>query len=618
MSPDYGVLNNQLHLHRGKHADHQVFMEYDFDTEGMAPAEIENQARNIADRIGKHLHDLDKSLVNAEITQFAWECSYRVAPDSASAKALVKGHHILDFGTELSSCSDVVQLKVMAEQLVDGLQFETRAGDLRHLHIAGALIPVEKLELSPNRDPGLQVPLTECRFDFGNFVPNRFSSQVIVSGGGTAGAMVAIGSSEKGANTIVAEYFNDLGGTKTMCGVMAYYHGYREHPYFMKQDSDANNLATALNMNKKLGRMEYLRRKISGQGGRIFGGSILCGASVSNHSVTGILICRNSRLELINAPISVDATGDGDIAWFAGASFQHGDQRSGKTQNYSQWDIPGAGPMPSAATRDYDIIDNTQISELQRGLFLSHYEAHYYDFHPMLAVRESRRIEGLYELNVLDAVEGTHFPDVLSYASSDFDPHTVGASELIRCGFLLPHSNELVLEIPYRCIVPRTIDGLLISGKAFSQTHHAIQFTRMSADLTVLGYLTGQIAADIAWKGIQPRHYDVSTLQREWLALGYFPSDLLRRKAGNLLNDDGETKRRINELASGKPEYLYECIRLPGPKVLPLLEDVFAKTTSSSARLLVAKCMAWFGGRGEPNLFWTSWSNCLKKSRRRG
>src|SRR5690606_30273486 len=268
-------------------------------------------------------------------------------------------------------------------------------------------------------------------------------------------------------------------------------------------------------------------------GGQFFGGAIHCGALVDNNQVKGRLVCRGGILEAIYADVSIDATGDGDLAAFAGADFDHGDARSGKTQNYSQWDIRGAGTLPSATNRDYDIIDNTRIAEVQRGLFISHYEAHCYDFYPMLAVRESRRPKGEYELNLLDAVEKTHFSDVLCMASSDFDPHYVGLSDYTRCGFLPPHSNDIGVEIPYRSIVPKGPDGLLLSGRGFSQTQEAYQFTRMTSDLIVLGYLTGQIAADLSFTGASPRGYDISPLQKEWEALGYYPEGLLSKPTGN-------------------------------------------------------------------------------------
>ncbi len=229
---------------------------------------------------------------------------------------------------------------------------------------------------------------------------------------------------------------------------------------------------------------------------------------------------------------------------------------------------------------------------------MSHYEAHFYNFYPYLTVRESRRIKGLYELNLTDAVERTHFGDVISAASSDYDPHYVGNSEFTRCGFLLPHSNVVRVEIPYRSIVPDGFDGLLVTGKAFSQTHNAMQFTRMSGDLSILGYHTGQIAADISAKNISVDKYDVSGLQREWFASGNIPGEFSGKKAGNKLHDPAEVKHRIESLSEGKAEFLYDCCRLPQEKSLPVLKEFFKKTSDNNGKLLIAKAMAWFGESG--------------------
>ena len=116
---------------------------------------------------------------------------------------------------------------------------------------------------------------------------------------------------------------------------------------------------------------------------------------MKGRSVDSVLLCENGRLRRIFARLVVDATGDGDIAYFAGAKYKMGDSRMGITQNYSHWDIPFR-PKVKNYNRDYDIIDNTLISEVQRGLYLSHYESHFYDFYPMLAVRESRRPDALH------------------------------------------------------------------------------------------------------------------------------------------------------------------------------------------------------------------------------
>lgn len=101
----------------------------------------------------------------------------------------------------------------------------------------------------------------------------------------------------------------------------------------------------------------------------------------------------------------------------------------------------------------------------------------------------------------------------------------------------------------------------------------------MTADLIVLGYLTGQIAADLAWKGIKARDYNVSELQKEWAALGYYPEGFFDKKPGNARTRAEEVKRRIAALSSGKREYLYEVIKLPRQAALPVLKTTFNETS---------------------------------------
>src|SRR3546814_10738732 len=107
--------------------------------------------------------------------------------------------------------------------------------------------------------------------------------------------MAAIGAVSKGANTIVADFFQDLGGTKTMCGVMGYYHGYRNQPYFKQQDEEANRLAVEAHMTKRLGRMGYLLQQTRQGEGQFFGSTILCGALSRGNQVTGGLVWQIGR-----------------------------------------------------------------------------------------------------------------------------------------------------------------------------------------------------------------------------------------------------------------------------------------------------------------------------------
>src|SRR5690606_21333918 len=52
---------------------------------------------------------------------------------------------------------------------------------------------------------------------------------------------------------------------------------------------------------------------------------------------------------------------------------------------------------------------------------------------------------------------------------------------------------------------------------------------------------------------------------------------------------------RVEHLASGKREYLFEVSRLPKEKALPVLTDIYKGRGEGDGKLLVAKALAWFG-----------------------
>ena len=594
-----GVVNNQITIHPGKRDPGQAFMEFRFRVDGDDYSGWENQSRFISADIGEILTRLGSGFDKTRIHQFAIENTVKLKNKNVPDVGLA-GYYMLSGSEGELDGTKVLRLKADAEKMVRAIKFKTksRANEGDTVLIPGGQIPVSEMTMMDLNEPGLTVPLKSCSFDFTKHIPDQENCQVVVAGAGTAGAMAALGAAEKGVNTIILDYFNDLGGTKTMGSVMGYYHGVKDNGFFKSHVDEAEGLATDKNMVNRSGRILHHLKSLIELNGRVLGGSIICGAIVEDTHVRGVVVCQNGGLKSILAEKTIDGTGDGDVAYFAGASYKFGDARYGQTQNYSQWDMSGFKNIPGSFSRDYDIIDNTKVSDLQRAFFLSHYEAHFYDFNPMLTVRESRRIDGVYELNLIDAVEKTHFEDMIAEASSDYDPHNVGVTPYTRCGFLLPHSNVLRLEIPYRSIVPRDLEGLLISGRGFSQTHNALQFTRMTSDLLVLGYLTGQIAADQVWKKSGTHEYDISEIQKEWMSLGYLPEDFPRRKKGNLNGEPEETKRRITNLAMGKEEYLYEVVRLSSEDAVPGLKAALKNTSyAGQGHLLVAKALAWFGER---------------------
>ncbi len=134
---------------------------------------------------------------------------------------------------------------------------------------------------------------------------------------------------------------------------------------------------------------------------------------------------------------------------------------------------------------------------------------------PEMRIREGRRITGDYVLKGGDVIEERKFPDVIGKSAFPAGAvHVVGPGTL---GTMKPPDVPKTggsHDIPYRCLVPRGIEDLLVAGKAVSAQREAYQ--RFLMQTMVTGQAAGVAAALCARDNISPRmlESDVSELQR--------------------------------------------------------------------------------------------------------
>jgi hypothetical protein len=134
---------------------------------------------------------------------------------------------------------------------------------------------------------------------------------------------------------------------------------------------------------------------------------------------------------------------------------------------------------------------------------------------PELRIREGRRIMGDYVLNGEDVIEERKFEDVIGKSAFPAGAvHVVGPGTLATMKPPDTPRNGGSHDIPYRCLVPREIENLLVAGKAVSAYREAYQ--RFLMQTMVTGQAAGVAAALCAKKNITPRmlENDVTELQR--------------------------------------------------------------------------------------------------------
>lgn len=127
---------------------------------------------------------------------------------------------------------------------------------------------------------------------------------------------------------------------------------------------------------------------------------------------------------------------------------------------------------------------------------------------PFMGIRETRRIVGEYTLTEQDIFDCARFDDVIGVASYPVDLHhpVGGDCTLMWC--------PDCYDVPYRCLVPQKVDGLLVAGRDISATHLALASVRVMGPAMCLGEAAGKAAALAALFGVCPRDLDVPTLQR--------------------------------------------------------------------------------------------------------
>ena len=606
-----GVRGDTARVHAGKNRSCNAYVELAFEpaagtrTALARQAAIEQQARRLAVDVAAHLIGNVPEFGQATVAEFAAETIAEAPGGETASASLPQGLLAVPPGVsavrqardwarlEAASATSAAEAVAVAENapLPDPSSTAIRFGDVN--------VPLSDCHVSAFDDPGLALPLESIELLDSNVLPVLDGCDVLVAGGGTAGACAAIAAAEDGADVVVVDANADLGGTQTVGLVAGYYHGYCGG---FTKELDAR--ASALGKKIHSGKREGLRRiakmlcyedALINAGGRWYANTVICGSLAQGGDVHGILIGSQFGLARVEATVTMDATGDGDVAAFCGAQMTFGNPRNGNAQDYSQWS-KGTGGRQSKA-QDLDVIDQRYLSEMLRGLTIAHQKGFWFDFASMLTAREGRHVVGEYTLDMRDILDGRRFEDAIAFANTDWDPHGISSSDLGRLGFLPVHMETLPTQIPFRCCIPKSLNGLLVTAKAISATTDAACLCRMAADVQNLGYATGLAAALTAKADGNPRAIDLKSVRKRLLQNGVLPGPADAPPAP----DRGTPAERIQRLAAGDETALLDVALLPAETALPLLRATW--TEGDGNRIELAKALAWYGDpRGQATL----------------
>jgi hypothetical protein len=444
---------------------------------------------------------------------------------------------------------------------------------------------------------------------------------VLVCGGGCAGATAALAAARQGARVALAEQAGFCGGAHTLAGV----NGVGGWQY----DLDGRPLIDGIPLEiartvadaggAEPGQVERLSRPRPGgpdyrDGGlgcywvaaspeimklvldrmlTAAGVAVLLHASavmpiVENGRVRGCFIESKSGRQAILADVTIDCTGDGDIAARAGAPFEIGRSADNACQPMTKiftvgnadvghlwYSTDKPDPEPDSLVRnryreaielarqrgEIDLIPNdilcaatpinpadprtrmvnfTRIQnvsavdadDLTRAeiigreqvreavAFLRKYVRNSRDAYLIatagLGIRESRRIMGEYVLTGEDVRTSRSFDDQVVrgiYLLDIHNPDEVGKPSVLEM-------LDAPYGIPYRCLLPQGLDGLLLAGRCISGDHVAHASYRIQSHCMAMGQAAGTAAAMAVRHGISARDLSAEELRERLTADG--------------------------------------------------------------------------------------------------
>lgn len=395
---------------------------------------------------------------------------------------------------------------------------------------------------------------------------------VIVVGGGPAGTGAALAAARNGALTLLIEMTNAFGGTGVNSLVpMIHTAGsdggiIREYWDRLEKDGCAisDTHAWVNPCHGKLILLEMIREA----GVDIRFHTQANGVESQDSAIQGVYIADKKGRRLLKAKIFVDATGDGDLAAWAGVPYDKGRDSDGNMQAVSfnfyiagmdksklpekdefqrlcekaakngEIDFPDIAlkklamgcPRPGFPENVFhyqqDIafgIDASNPESLTQGEIISQErvlkfwrflkrrvpgfeEASIINMSTHLGVRETRRIKGERTLTEEDVLAAWKHPDGISRCSWYMDLHDGQDKDPIKeyRAKRAPAPGDYY-EIPYGCLVPQKIDGLLMAGRCISSSRPANGSLRLQPTCMNLGQAAGTAAALCAQRKINPR-----------------------------------------------------------------------------------------------------------------
>ena len=444
---------------------------------------------------------------------------------------------------------------------------------------------------------------------------------VIVVGGGPAGIMAAMASGKLGADTLLIEKNGFLGGaaTASVLGPISPFH-YKDEQVIngipqdfmdrmVKEAGSTGHMKTLdpYGSGDSLGFYDREKYKyVAVEMLKEFGVDILYHSMIDsvdcdNFKLTGLTTVSKGGDRLhFSAHVIVDATGDGDIAVRCGENYCIGDPVDHKFSPSSamfemanvdtekvfryiqenQDDFEFLSDIVPMREFDDRLKQHYFVGQGFKKLVKKAVEAGDLEFgrdsvivlngiHPNTMHFNATRICGLDATDVVKRTESEIDGRRQINSVSEFmikyvpDLHNPDGKEGYGNGGVWKVPKD-TYDIPYRCLIPKHIDGLILSGRCISGTSEAHGSYRTQGGIMGIGQASGIAAAVCAKNHIQPREQEVKEIQEELIRIG-----------ASVYRDEEKTKAEKARARKIAQEYIkeHEGNLITLPEILKEYED---------------------------------------------
>lgn len=418
---------------------------------------------------------------------------------------------------------------------------------------------------------------------------------VVVVGGGPAGIMAAASAARTGHSVILLERYGFLGGAgtagglSTFCGLHAKVYGEHRRVIHGLADELLERLEKLDGLSKphltindgiqaqafdisayKLAADEL----VTGHGARILFHALAVGLVMADEdTIDAVLIESKSGRAAVRGRIFIDASGDGDVAAWAGVPYEKSPGINGMLYPSLMFRINGvdaaaAGEKPwrtverlmeeaeragthkfprkkpivrpqrnplewranltQLSNPDGSAIDGTDVDQLTRGELQGRRQvfdafafirdntpgfgnSYIVDIAPQIGIRETRRIIGRYRLTEDDVRDCADFPDTIGVNGWPVEAHVAGTVE-----FRWPRGENPrgFNQLPFRMLLPQKVRNLYVTGRCASMTHDAQSAARVTGPCFAMGEAAGMAAGMALDAGVDCADIDVPELQR--------------------------------------------------------------------------------------------------------